>query len=102
MEFEDLELLVEVASRTGDVNPAGNSAFPILHSFHNASCLIAFRTFNALGSIHHLRAVGGLGYFCHKLSPLTGLPPHIHLNLVLRIGSSGAKQKALLPLFYTL
>jgi hypothetical protein len=67
------KLFVEVAGRAGDVNASGNSAFPILYSFHNASCLIAFGTFNALGSVHHLGTIGGLGYFRHGvISSSTG------------------------------
>src|ERR1700733_13312847 len=41
-----LELLVEVAGRTGNVNASGNSAFPIFYPFNNAGRLGAFRTFN--------------------------------------------------------
>jgi hypothetical protein len=67
------KLFVEVAGRAGDVNSSGNSAFPILYSFHNASCFIAFGTFNALGSVHHLGTIGGFGYFRHGvISSSTG------------------------------
>jgi hypothetical protein len=77
LENNDLQdrskLFVEVAGRAGDVNASGNSAFPILYSFHNASCFIAFGTFNALGSVHHLGTIGGLGYFRHGvISSSTG------------------------------
>jgi hypothetical protein len=69
-----LKLFVEIAGRARDVNASGNSTLPILYSFHNASCLVAFGTFNALGSVHHLRTVGGLGYFRHGvISSSTGL-----------------------------
>ena len=67
------KLFVEVTGRAGDVNASGNSAFPILYSFHNASCLTAFGTFNALGSVHHLGTIGGFGYFRHGvISSSTG------------------------------
>jgi hypothetical protein len=64
-----LKFFVKLAGRAGDVNASGNSTLPILYSFHNARCFTAFRTFNALGSVYHFRTIGGLGYFCHGLSP---------------------------------
>ena len=76
-----LKLLVKITGRAGDVNASGNSALPILYSFHNASCLVAFGTLNALGSVHHLRTVGGFGYFCHGLSLLLQARAHFRLNL---------------------
>ena len=65
-----LELLVEIADGTGDVDSARNAAFPILHPFHNAGCLVAFGTLDTLCGVNNFRTIGGLRYLGHDFSPI--------------------------------
>jgi hypothetical protein len=63
-----LKLLVELAGRTRDKNPAWNSALTVFDALYDASGLAALRTISALGSVHHFFAVGSFCDFGHLLS----------------------------------
>jgi len=64
-----LQLLVKLAGRAGDENPAGDVAFAVLHALHDAGRLAALGTVGALGCVHHFFAIRGLCNLGHYLSP---------------------------------
>ena len=59
------ELLVKVARRARDVNPARNSALPVLHPLHNPRGLAALGAVGRLRCIHDLLAVACFCYLRH-------------------------------------
>src|ERR1700722_598160 len=52
------QFLEELARRAGNINPAGNVALAVLHPLDDAGRLAALGAIGALGSVHHLLAVG--------------------------------------------
>ena len=60
-----LQLLVKIASGTGNVNPTGRTALAVFHALHDAGWLRALGTIRALGGIHFLLAVAGFGNLGH-------------------------------------
>lgn len=59
-----LEFFEEFASRTRNVNSAGNTALTVFHSLHNARCLAALGTIRTLAGVHNLFSIRCFSYFC--------------------------------------
>src|SRR5262249_24893752 len=60
-----LQLLVEFATRTRNIDAAGDIAFPVLYAFHDARRLATLGAIRALGSVHHFLAISRLGDLGH-------------------------------------
>jgi hypothetical protein len=60
-----LELLVEVAHRARDINPAWYAALAVLYALDDARSLAALRTIRRLRRVHYFLAVTGLCDLCH-------------------------------------
>src|SRR6185312_3864742 len=63
-----LELLVELARRAGDENPAGDVALAVFDTLYDAGGLAAFGAVGALGCVHYFLAVCGLSNLGHIFS----------------------------------
>src|SRR5215468_4916000 len=60
-----LQRLVLFATRTRNIDAAGDVAFPVLYAFHDARRLAALGAICALGSVHHFLAISRLGDLGH-------------------------------------
>src|SRR5215468_6381516 len=60
-----LQLLVEFATRTRNIDAAGDVAFPVLYAFCDARRLATLGAIRALGSVHHFLAISRLGDLGH-------------------------------------
>lgn len=58
-----LQLLEELTARARDKDSAGNVAFAVLYTLHDAGRLAAFGAIRAFGCVHDLLAVCCLGNF---------------------------------------
>lgn len=65
MRDEPLKLLVKLARRAGDINSAGDAAFTVFHTLHDARRLAALRAVGALRGIHDLLTVSCFCNFGH-------------------------------------
>ena len=65
-----LQFFEELAAGARNEDAAADIAFPVLHSLHDAGRLAALGAICALGGIHDLLAVSGLGDLGHGLDPL--------------------------------
>ena len=63
-----LKLLVEVARRAGDENPAGDVALAVFHTLYDAGGLAALGAVGALGRVHYFLTVCSFSNLGHVFS----------------------------------
>jgi hypothetical protein len=63
-----LQLLVEIARRAGDENPAGDAALAVFDPLYDAGGLATLGAVGALGCVHYFLAVCGLSNLGHVFS----------------------------------
>lgn len=90
-----LQLLEKLASRTGNVNPARNTAHAVLHALYDARRFAALWAIRALARIHYffpVRRLCNLSAYCHGSFLLISIAQLLH-SIFVRILVDGCGRK---------